>query len=394
VVPTELETRSQRYAVRGAYRRKVDPTTTLTLGLDGLVTHTEVKRAGSITLPAREGDITVFGQPPGAQVNADDWSINELGVAPFAVAQIKTGRLELQPGVRVEPMVVDGSRALPLVGSAPQQGFRRIDWELDPRVAITYKASERLSLRTGAGLYHQPPDPEDLSSVFGNPTLAPSSAVHGVIGGAYKLRSTLTLELTGFAKYLWDLPARSELATPALAQALDQDGVGRSYGGQLLLRQELVKGFFGWITYSLIRSERKDHPDRDWRLFDYDQTHVLGVLASYQLGHGFEIGGRFRFTSGVPRTPVVDKYFDARSDQFDPLFGAQNSIRVPSFYQLDLRAERTITRPTWRLNVFVDVQNVTNRANPEEIIYNFDFSRRGYITGLPTLAVVGARLEI
>jgi TonB family protein len=393
-VPTELHTTSGRYALRGAYRRKVDATTTLTLGVDGLMTHTEVRRFGSITLPAREGDVTVFGQPPGSQINADDWTVTEVGVAPYATAQVKVGRLELAPGLRIEPMIIDGSRLIPLIGATPTQGFRRIDWGFDPRLSATLRASSKLLLRAGGGLYHQPPDPEDLSSVFGNPTLAPSSAVHAVLGAAYKLRGTLTLELTGFYKYLWDLPARSEAATPALAEALDQDGVGRSYGGQVLLRQELVKGFFGWVTYSLIRSERRDHADRDWRLFDYDQTHVLGVLASYQLGKGWEVGGRFRFTSGVPRTPVTDAYFDARADQFDPIFGAQNSIRVPSFYQLDLRLERTITRPTWRMNLFLDVQNVTNRKNPEEIIYNFDFSRRDYITGLPTLAVVGARLEI
>ncbi len=393
-VPTELHTVSDRYALRGAYRRKAGRWATLQLGTDALITHTTVTRSGSVTLPAREGDVTVFGQPPDAQVNADTWTVNEVGVAPFATAQITAGKLELQPGMRFEPMVIDGSRLLPQVGTVPKIGYRRVAWALDPRLSATYKASKALSLRVGGGLYHQPPDPEDLSAVFGNPTLAPSSAVHAVVGGSYKLRATLTLELTGFYKYLWDLPARSELPTPALAQALDQDGIGRSYGGQVLLRQELVKGFFGWITYSLIRSERRDHPDRDWRLFDYDQTHVLGVLASYQLGHGFEVGGRFRYTSGVPRTPVVDAYFDTAADQFDPIFGPQNSIRIPAFYQLDLRVERTITRPTWRLNVFLDVQNVTNRANPEEIIYNYDFSRHGYITGLPTLAVLGARLEI
>src|SRR5262249_32597616 len=51
-VPTEIHTPSGRYAVRGASRRKVDPTTTLTLGADALLTHTEVRRFGSITLPA------------------------------------------------------------------------------------------------------------------------------------------------------------------------------------------------------------------------------------------------------------------------------------------------------------------------------------------------------
>jgi len=39
------------------------------------------------------------------------------------------------------------------------------------------------------------------------------------------------------------------------------------------------------------------------------------------------------------------------------------------------------------------VQNVTNRANPEELVYNYDFTKRAYITGLPTLAVLGLRLQ-
>jgi hypothetical protein len=43
--------------------------------------------------------------------------------------------------------------------------------------------------------------------------------------------------------------------------------------------------------------------------------------------------------------------------------------------------------------VYLDVQNVTNRKNPEEIIYSQDYHQRSTISGLPTLAVVGARLD-
>ena len=46
-----------------------------------------------------------------------------------------------------------------------------------------------------------------------------------------------------------------------------------------------------------------------------------------------------------------------------------------------------------KLNVFLDVQNLTDRQNPEEIIYNYNFTVRSYITGFPTLAVLGARVE-
>jgi hypothetical protein len=245
----------------------------------------------------------------------------------------------------------------------------------------------------GGGVYAQPPDPQDMSPVFGNPTITASRAVHLSGGFGYKVRPTLTLEVVGFYKRMFDLVSRNENPSPPLADSLTQDEIGRAYGGQLLLRQELLHGFFGWITYSLTRSERRDHPDTDWRLFDFDQTQALGVVASYQLGHGWDVGTRFRYTTGFPRTPVIGAYGDIANGQYDPIFGAHNSIRIPAFYQLDARLERSFVYRRVKLNVFLDVQNVTDRQNPEEIIYSADFSRRAYITGFPTLAVIGARLE-
>jgi hypothetical protein len=393
-VPTVLEVGSWKYAVRGGYRRKIDPHATLSVGVDAQGAHTSVSRVGSVNLPPREGDITVFGQPPGDTVNADNWTTNIASLAPYGFAEIKAGKLEVVPGIRIEPYVIDGSRMTPIIGSTPAIGYRRMDVALAPRVSGTYKLTPRWQLRAGAGIYHQAPDPTDLSAVFGNPTLGLVRAYHGSAGVAYKLTGTLTAEVVGFAKRIDGLASRSELPTPPLAQALVQDGVGHVYGGQVLLRQELAKGFFGWITYSLIRSERKDHPDSAWRPFDYDQTHVAGVLASYDLGGGWQAGARFRYATGMPRTDVTGSYYDARDDAYQPLFGAHNGIRIPAFYQLDARLEKTMTLSGHRTNVFLDVQNLTNRKNPEEIIYNFDYTMKQYITGLPTLAVVGARIEL
>jgi hypothetical protein len=212
-------------------------------------------------------------------------------------------------------------------------------------------------------------------------------------GVSFKLRPTLSFETVGFYKRLWDLVARTDDPTPPLAQSLTQDEIGRAYGGQALLRQELLRGFFGWISYSYIRSERRDHPDQEWRLFDFDQTHVLAVLASYQIAKGWDAGARFRYTTGFPRTPVIGSYYDSPNDSYDPIFGVRNSIRIPAFYQLDARIERAFVFKHGKLNVFLDVQNVTNRKNPEEIIYRFNYSQRAYITGFPTLAVLGARVE-
>jgi TonB family protein len=404
-VPIEEKLNTWQYALRASYRRRVDPHATLSLGFDFQGQTVDVQRSGSVNQPPREGDITYFGQPPGADTNFDHWKVNLATVAPYALVEINTGRFTLTPGLRFEPSMVDGDSIAPRQPGVVPVGYSRVSlpanpgdigllrWAPNPRFVGTFRATRKLSLTVGGGVYAQPADPEDLSPVFGNPRVTSSRAIHLSGGFAYKLTPTMQLETIGFYKRYYDLVSRSELPTPPISTALTQDGIGRTYGGQVLLRQELKKGFFGWMTYSLIRSERRDHPDQPYRLFDFDQTHVFNILASYDLGHGWEVGSRFRFTSGLPRTPIVGSFFDSNTQLYEPIFGAHNSIRIASFYQLDARIEKAIVMRRAKLNVFLDLQNITNRKNPEELIYNYNFSIRSNITGLPTLAVVGARFE-
>jgi hypothetical protein len=75
------------------------------------------------------------------------------------------------------------------------------------------------------------------------------------------------------------------------------------------------------------------------------------------------------------------------------VFGAQNSIRIPAFAQADVRVSKKFAWSWGKLELYADVQNVTNRQNREDIVYNYNYTTRSYITGLPTLAVVGARLD-
>jgi TonB family protein len=402
--PITVTQTAWQYGLRATYRRRVAASTTLGLGLDFQARTVNLTRHGSLTLPAREGDITVFGHPPGNAIADDRWHVLAMNGAPFATAEITLGHLTLTPGLRFDPVLIEGDPSLPRTPSTAPRGYARLDlprnpnvsylrYAPSPRLLATLRANKRLAFTFGGGIYGQPPDPEDMSPVFGNPGITVSRALHLSGGVSFKLRPTLTFETVGFYKRLWDLVSRNASSTPPLAESLVQDQIGRTYGVQALLRQELLRGFFGWVSYSYIRSERRDHPGEDWRLFDYDQTHVLAVLASYQIGHGWEAGARFRYTTGFPRTPVVGSTFATSADQYDPLFGAHNSIRIPAFYQVDVRVEKAFVFRREKLNVFLDVQNVTNRKNPEEIIYNFDYTKRAYITGFPTLAIVGARLE-
>ena len=392
--PAKLTNQSFVGGLRAAYRRRLGRFVVATAGIDALDTHAHVTRLGSLTIPAREGDITVFGQPPGDDVAAADDRIHELDLAPFVSVDVRLGPVTLTPGLRVDAFLFEGNHIVPPVGNQPATGWSRFEWAVDPRLALRWQAHPRVAVVAAGGLYHQPPDPNDLGARFGNPALDPSRAAMVTAGVEARLWATLSAEATGFYRQLDTLPTRSPLPSPPVATALVQDGIGRSYGAQLLVRAAPWHGLSGWLSYTGGRSERRDHPmaTSAWRASDYDQTHILTLVAEYAFRH-WSFGTRLRWATGFPRTPVVGAYFDTRDARYDPLFGAQNSIRIPDFVQLDLRAEYAFVwtaRATLRL--YVDVQNVTYQKNAEEFVYSVDWTQRGAITGLPTLAVIGARV--
>ncbi len=90
-IPVNLTTRTYQYGLRGSYRRRVAPTTTLSFGVDMQARSTTLDRLGSLTLPAREGDITVFGQPPRNLKAVDHWNALVIDTAPYITAEVVAG---------------------------------------------------------------------------------------------------------------------------------------------------------------------------------------------------------------------------------------------------------------------------------------------------------------
>ncbi len=392
--PALLGQSALRWGLRAEHRSLVAAQATLRLGLDFAGTRADLTREGSLTIPPREGDITVFGQPPGDDTNADTWQSTLLDVAPYATLDWDLGPVTFSPGLRCDGYLLETSRKTPRVGQTPAIGQAAFDTEFEPRLAVRWRMSARATLFGAAGLYSQPPAPADLSAVFGTPTLGPEAADHVSLGESLEVTDALSSSVTGFYRSLSELAVRDPSATPQLANALIASGTGRSYGVQILVRQKPWHGFFGWFAYTISRSERRDTPAANERLFDFDEPHVLTVVASKQLA-AWTVGLRFRYASGAPRTPVIGALYDERDDRYQPLFGAQNSARLPDFWQLDARFERSFQlSQRARLLAYVELLNVTNHTNGEEYTYSADYTQRALITGLPFLGVIGARLEL
>lgn len=393
--PTNLDVTSYHVGLRLSHATRVSEALTASVGLDLEGASNRAERDGSLSTPPREGDARIWGQPPSSETNSSRWKTFSGSAAPYVEGDfaLLSGQLHIVPGLRLEPYFVSIDNRAPESPDFPPVGAYTSELALQPRLSVRYAASERVNFKVAWGRYYQAPQVEDQSPVFGNPLLSTSHANHYLASTQVGITAKLNLETTAFYSRSDELAVRNPSLAPLLGQTLVPEGQGRAFGTQFLLRHELTHGFFGWIAYTLMRAERRDGSDSAWRLFDFDQTHVLTALASYEIGWGFDVGTRFRFATGYPRTPVTDSYLDTRRNQYEPVLGTRNSIRIPDFIQLDVRVAKTFKVASTKVEVYLDVQNVTNRANAEELIYSQNYAEQNVIRGLPILPVFGLRWE-
>jgi hypothetical protein len=376
---------------RGVQQRRLGHGLALQLGLDLDGEYADLRRLGSLTIPAREGDLHIFGQPPGDDVAADAWHSTTIDAAGYASLDATFGRITATAGVRADAWLLAASRLTPRIGSIINVASQQLRLTQDPRGSVRVRVTDDFDLRGDGGLYHQARSASDTSAVFGTPALGLEEAWHAIIGGQWR-HAPFALEAAGYARWLDDLVARDLAVTPMLAQALTQDGIGNVYGAQLTARVIGWHGLSGWLSYNLSRSRRKDAADQAWRYFDHDQTHGLIAVAGWEHG-AWTLGGRIRYATGEPRTAVLGAFFDSRDGRYEPIVGQHNGVRLPAFFAADVRAERRFPLGALHGAVYLEVQNLTNRANAEEIIYSADFTQQGYLTSLPLLAIAGLRIE-
>jgi hypothetical protein len=390
-IPADQATDTWSGGARGVQSRRIAGGPTLTLGTDLDGSLATLHRVGSLTIPAREGDLRIFGQPPGDDVAADTWHASTIDAAGYGVADIAFGPAIATIGVRADAWLLTASRLTPRIGVTPNIGSQQLLYTEDPRGSLRVRVRDDLDLRADAGRYHQARDASDTSAVFGTPNLGVEQAWHVTAGGQWRA-APFALEAAGYARWLDDLVARDLAVTPKLAQALTQDGIGQVLGIQLTARVIDWYGLSGWLSYNLSRSRRKDAADQPWRYFDHDQTHGLIAVAGWEHG-GWTIGGRVRLATGEPRTGVLGAFFDSRSGRYEPIRGPHNGERLPMFFAADVRAERRLPLGAIHGAVYIEIQNLTNHTNAEEIIYSADFTQQGYLTGVPLLAIAGLRIE-
>ncbi len=280
-------------------------------------------------------------------------------------------------------------------------------WRVDPRLGLAIGLSPSSSLTLGAGRYHQSPSFVWLVGDPGNPgRLQPIRSDQLIAGYRRLLRPDLKFQLEAFYRRYRDYPARVFRPQAVLApsgfedattdipfglEPLTSSGSGRAYGAELLLQKRFSgTPWYGLLSGSLARSEFTSL-DGVERTGQYDTRVIVTVGGGYRFNSAWELSGKWRLASGLPTTP----FFDSGPNEGRLDFSRYNQgPRLPTFHALDVRLDRRWSFPGLQLEVYLDIQNIYNRANVNRVKWNFSDRAVEQDESLGVLPTIGVNLEL
>lgn len=316
-----------------------------------------------------------------------DVKAHKYGLFATANRKLLDERLTLAAGMRLD-------------GSTLADGLRNPLQQASPRFSLSYAFAPGWTLNANTGRYHQLPAYTILGYVEGEERvnagehvryLSNDQLVAGVRWEGGKRNFVASLE--GFWKGYEGAPVSTLQGVPLANLGADFgvvgnervtfDGVGRSYGAEVLLQQRLYKGFYGLLAYTFVRSEFKTAA-ATYTPSSWDNRHILSVTGGKKFEGGWEVGSRLLFSGGLPFTPVDLNSLSIESWDFygRPLlnYALLNTQRNKAFHQLDIRIDKKWFFSTWSLDVFVEVQNATGAAVPQPTFIDVV---RNPLTGAP-----------
>jgi hypothetical protein len=281
---------------------------------------------------------------------------------------------------------------------------------------MEWPIAARTRVRAGGGVYRQFPDFEPLFGLRGGGSaLRPERATHVDAAMTQTIFARTTVQLAWFGRrehdVLWTPGAEPRRLPDGAVQLGRGDAPwtnaleGRARGVEVMVRRDAPDGLSGWAGYSYARLRYTD-PLRDERFWaDADQRHTVSLFANYRLSSRASLSGKFRYGSNYPLAGYIGeqapgseapRLLDGDQPLFYGLVTDRNTLRLPAYARLDIRADRTFAWSARRLTLFLEVVNALNRTNVRNVPYGVD--RNGRVLGptdplLPILPSAGVAIE-
>ena len=252
-------------------------------------------------------------------------------------------------------------------------GARTDHWTLtgettaSPWLQGEWKLSSVASIRGGTGVYRQFPEFEHVIGALGVRDARAQRAAQYDLGFEQRMGEAMRWQVTIFDREETGFFRRPAAETRLVngrvvrgsATALYRaslDGFAR--GVELLVQRRSTRGVSGWLAYSYGRVRHTDRDTHETYWSDLDQRHAVNLYVSYRVSERTSVSAKVRAGTNVP---APGYYAQEGNDYF--VSSSRNTLRLPTYSRVDVRANRTFNWSRKRLTLFAEVINLLNRDN-------------------------------
>ncbi|WP_430756949.1 TonB-dependent receptor [Phocaeicola plebeius] len=251
--------------------------------------------------------------------------------------------------------------------------------QLSPRLSVSYRLIEGLTLSGHVGLYYQLPSYTALGfkgeeGEYVNRHLDYIFVSQESLGLSWTPNENMELSVEGFYKLYGHMPFSLSDQIPLSCkgndygtignEALSSEAKGRSYGVELMFKWLLTQKLNLSSSLTIFKSEFKDGKQGSYVPSAWDNRFILNMSGTYNFPKHWSLGAKVSCIGGSPYTPydvekssLVEAWNVQGRAYYD--YSRYNQERLPVFGQLDVRVDKTFYLKKCMLGFYLDIQNIT-----------------------------------
>jgi len=264
------------------------------------------------------------------------------------------------------------------------------DFVVEPRLAVNYHLNEKQTFNLGYGLHHQTqPIPIQLleeeirPGVFEvtNKSLGFTRSHHFVAGYDLKFAKNWRAKIETYYQLIDRVPVEREATSFSMLNIgddfgfpddvfnLENTGTGTNVGLELTVEKFFSRGFYGLLTTSIFNSKYKGS-DGIERNTAFNNGYVVNLLAGKEIK--FKPESRFTFTFDTKITTAGGRFYtpvDLEASRINQTEVLKEELafseRFNNYFRFDVKFGVKMNSKKRQIShqLFVDIQNVTNRDN-------------------------------
>lgn len=238
---------------------------------------------------------------------------------------------------------------------------------VSPSASASIGVTRSTSLQFAFGQYVQYPEISLLTSPLGSRALLPTRSNHATAALEQRLGQRTRIRAELYNRADRDLPFQpladariinGKVFSPPLNAPYANSVRGYARGAEIFLQHSTANRLTGWVSYAFGRTAMHNGVTNERFPSDYDQRHTVNVYGGYRLRPSMNLSLHWSYGSGFP----IPGYLREVGSTYY-LWVSRDQLRLPAFSRADFRVNKAFTHDKWKLTLYGELINLTNRTN-------------------------------